>query len=172
MMNGGIILGRAGERLMTCVACGKPTPPDHIAPLSPHKGLCGDCWSQAGNLRNWLRQPSLGNGVPIVDLLILMLAPYGGMGRGDDRNAIRILARVLWERDQMRAEAGTGSVSYVPRCCYCDDREREGEENLVEMTEAPGLPKGWHCREYEACDGRLFHRLMLMVASVVSGQQA
>ncbi len=170
---GGILLARGGGQLLTCLVCKRPTPLDHLAMTSPREGVCAECWARAGNLRNWFRQPALSNGLPVLDVLHLMLSPYVGQ-RGDDRNGIRTLARLLEERERLRVtSASAGERVVAARCCYCHEPEHEDQDNLkfVMRDADQGAPDIFHCRDFEACDGRVFQRIMLMAASVIHGQQ-
>ncbi len=166
--HGGILLARNGAQLLTCVVCKRPTPVEHLAMTSPREGLCGDCWAKAGSLRNWFRQPALSNGLPVLDVLHLMLAPYVGQ-RGDDRNGIRTLARVLDERERLKRLVEHEEDSPAA-CCYCGS-EKDGDRELLGPVEEEGEPPIFHCADFEACDGRVFQRIMLMAASVIQGQQ-
>ena len=172
MSHEGIILARSGDRLMRCVVCRKPTVPAEIAPMDAQTGICAFCWERAAKLRNWMMQPSLGNsGVPVLQVMGLLIGLC--KDRAEDVGPVRTLVRMIEEREQIQRQA-LSLPDEGPACCYCHLAEPEegGEELLVAVAAEDGLPAIWHCKDIQACDARLFQRLMLLVAHTVEMAKA
>lgn len=159
--HGQIVLARAGGRLTKCATCQRPMPAEHLAPLGPQIALCSDCWARAGDLRNWMRQPALGNGLPVLDVLNTIISMQSGQLESD-LNPIRTLVRLLHERDRLLRGAGVDCV-----CCYCAELVLEADAGFSSLVMEWGTEQRfviWRCNDVVACDERLAKRIMVMVA--------
>jgi hypothetical protein len=172
-MNGGIILGRASQQLVTCRFCRKPTPVEQVW----RGAMCQDCWLQAGQEASWVNEPQAVVNTPQGQFVYparvqpLMLVNARMDERGNDTNPVRTLARLIDALERLQAASEERVVEEA--CCYCRERAvtgDDGESSLIRLPAQGGYPVQWYCPviQFRECDSRLAVAIAIQVQRMVA----